>query len=271
VSEQQGFQGSDGELCCMVNAMDDLHREVMPALLGHLDEMNDRIREGLSRPRLSRRYLVLGGVGAAGALALASCGGSSSSGSSSPSSAAASPSASAGTETPTELASDLKIVGLAAALEVLAIDTYGYLLTQAGKGKYGTVPGAIGTFAVTAKAQHVDHLGAWNSVLTTNGKAKVATPQLTVAAAQIKALESHTTLTQVTEQALALENIAAETYLGAEQAVVNPGGYKIAATIAPVEAMHAAILNYVLGNYPVPNSFIGGSLALPPSAFTGSA
>ncbi len=270
MSANTEFGGSDAELSAMVGALDDMHRDVMPAVAEHLAEMNDRIRSGLSRPHVSRRSFVLGGVGAAGALALAACGSSGSSASAT-SSSSVSPSASAGTETSTELASDLRIVGLAAALESQAIDAYGYVLTQAVKGTYGTVPGAIGTFVTTAKAQHVDHLGAWNSILTTNGKAKVTSPQLTVAAAQIQALQAHTTLTQVAEQALTLENIAAQTYLEAEKAVVNPGGYTIAATIAPVEAMHAAILHYVLGTYPVPDSFIGSSMALPPSAYTGSA
>ena len=41
-----------------------------------------------------------------------------------------------------------------------------------------------------------------------------------------------------------------------------------AATIQPVEAMHAAILSFVLGEYPVPASFIGIDMAVPPSALT---
>ena len=34
-----------------------------------------------------------------------------------------------------------------------------------------------------------------------------------------------------------------------------PAGIKTAATIQPVELQHAAILNFLLGQYPVPDSF----------------
>lgn len=42
-----------------------------------------------------------------------------------------------------------------------------------------------------------------------------------------------------------------------------------AATIQPVETMHAAILSFVLGQYPIPLAFIGINKAVMPSAFTG--
>ena len=35
----------------------------------------------------------------------------------------------------------------------------------------------------------------------------------------------------------------------------DPAGIKTAATIEPVELQHAAILNFLLGQYPVPDSF----------------
>ncbi|MDQ1459910.1 MAG: hypothetical protein QOI08_1394, partial [Actinomycetota bacterium] len=55
--------------------------------------------------------------------------------------------------------------------------------------------------------------------------------------------------------ALTLENAAAATYLEAISVVDAPAGIKTAATIEPVELQHAAILNFVLGNYPVPDTF----------------
>ncbi|MHB8451974.1 MAG: hypothetical protein ACYDAQ_16240 [Mycobacteriales bacterium] len=51
--------------------------------------------------------------------------------------------------------------------------------------------------------------------------------------------------------------------------VSSAGGIATAASIAPVEAMHAAILHYVLGTYPVPASFLGTAMAVPLTAFTG--
>jgi len=37
--------------------------------------------------------------------------------------------------------------------------------------------------------------------------------------------------------------------------VASPAGIKTAATIEPVELQHAAILSFVLGKYPVPDTF----------------
>ena len=55
--------------------------------------------------------------------------------------------------------------------------------------------------------------------------------------------------------ALSLENGAAATYLTAIDAVKSPAGIKVAATIQPVEMQHAAVLNFLLGQYPVPDTF----------------
>ena len=60
----------------------------------------------------------------------------------------------------------------------------------------------------------------------------------------------------------------AETYTFAIANVTDSGGIKTAATIQPVETMHAAILNFVLGQYPIPDTFIGTTNALKPNTLT---
>jgi len=55
--------------------------------------------------------------------------------------------------------------------------------------------------------------------------------------------------------ALGLENVTAATYVAAIDVVKNPAGIKTAASIQPVELQHAAILYFLLGQYPVPDSF----------------
>ncbi|HEY8826939.1 MAG TPA: ferritin-like domain-containing protein [Jatrophihabitantaceae bacterium] len=72
----------------------------------------------------------------------------------------------------------------------------------------------------------------------------------------------------VAKLALALENAAAETYTFAAINVKDIGGIMTAAAIQPVETMHAAILSFVLGEYPVPVSFIGTTNAVQPNALT---
>jgi RNA polymerase sigma factor (sigma-70 family) len=54
---------------------------------------------------------------------------------------------------------------------------------------------------------------------------------------------------------LDLEHGAAATYLAAIGEVKSPVGIETAATIQPVEMQHAAILGFLLGRYPVPDSF----------------
>ncbi|HEV2633506.1 MAG TPA: ferritin-like domain-containing protein, partial [Actinocrinis sp.] len=65
-----------------------------------------------------------------------------------------------------------------------------------------------------------------------------------------------------------LENQAAQTYLFAAGNVTSAGGIATAASIAPVEAMHAAILQFVLGEYPVPDTFLGTGKAASPTLLT---
>jgi hypothetical protein len=118
-------------------------------------------------------------------------------------------------------------------------------------------------------AQHKDHAAGWNSVLTKNHLKPVTTPALTITKKEVAALGKAKNVVDVAKLALGLENAAASTYQFAVGAVKDPAGIMQAATIQPVEAMHAAILNFVLGQYPVPANDIGTDMAIQPSAFTG--
>jgi hypothetical protein len=126
----------------------------------------------------------------------------------------------------------------------------------------------VGQFAMTAMSQHADHAKAWNAVLTSANVPTISNIPLSGQPAVEKALGSVTNVGDVAKLALQLENQAAQTYLFAEANVSSAGGISTAATIAPVEAMHAAILNFVLGQYPVPDNFLATSLAANPSTLT---
>jgi hypothetical protein len=84
----------------------------------------------------------------------------------------------------------------------------------------------------------------------------------------LSALGAVTTVGGLANLALDLENQAAETYLFAEGNVSSAGGIATAASIAPVESMHAAILLFILGEYPVPDTFLGTGKAASPSLLT---
>jgi len=169
-----------------------------------------------------------------------------------------------------KLTGDLAVVALAAALENLAVATYGAGISAATAGKLGAVPPAVVTFAQTAQKQHMDHAAAWNGVLTGAGKQAVSGVDLTVKKdvdtqfAQVKDVGG------LAKLALGLEDAAAATYLAAIDVVKSPAGIQTAATIEPVELQHAAILNFLLGQYPVPNSFTPQTGARPVSDTIGA-
>jgi hypothetical protein len=257
VSARDDLQISERELGSMTKDLDELHKDTFPQAREAIADWGSR----LARTTASRRTLLLGGVGVAGAAALAACG---SSKSSSPASSS-SPAASASGATYT---GDLQVVALAAALENLGVAGYGIVLKAATAGTYGTVPPAVATFATTVQAQHQDHAGAWNSVLSKAGKPTITTFPLSNASAIAGELTAAKTLPDALTVATAVENVAASTYLEAVGAVTDPGGISVAATIAPVEAMHAAILNLLLGHYPVPASYLTLDSAEKPSMLT---
>ncbi|CAO5239937.1 Ferritin-like domain-containing protein [Frankia sp. AgKG'84/4] len=254
----------DAELRLLTGDLDALHRDTFPAAAEELRDTTGgrRVDQGATRLPTSRRGVLLGGVAAAGAGLLAACGsGSDSSGGQYAAGA-----------TPTGKASpytgDLRVVALAVALENLAVAAYTMALAKAKAGDYGTVPAAVGEFATVARSQHTDHAKAWNGVLSGARLPTITGTPLTIAASEVAKLKATKSVPELAAFALNLENAAAHTYLFAMTNVTGAGGITTAATIAPVEAMHAAILSFIIGDYPVPDSFIDTSNAVGPAALT---
>ena len=154
-----------------------------------------------------------------------------------------------------KLTGDLAVVALAAALENLAVGTYQAAIDAVTDGKLTDVPPAVVTFAQPRRAQHKDHAAAWNGVLTGAGKKAITGVDLTVKKSVDKAFAKVKDVPGLAMLALDLENVAAATYLAAIDVVKSPAGIKTAASIEPVELQHAAILNFLLGQYPVPDAF----------------
>lgn len=244
---------SEAALTGMTREMDQAHRDAFPRMRALAAEFGEELADtgAARRPEMARRRFLLGLGGAGAALALAACS-SNSSTPGSPATRAGSGSASASSK----YVGDLKVVALATALENQAVGAYQAALAAAKAGKLGTVPPAVATFITTAMSQHQDHAKAWNAVLTGAGVPAITGVPLSNQAATTQALGQATTVADVAKLALQLEDQAAETYLFAAGNVSSAGGIATAASIAPVEAMHAAILNFVLGQYPVPASFL---------------
>ena len=276
---------SEAELNGMTAELDTMHKETFPGVLKTLEEFKANLahlRTGSSTGTARRSFLMGAGglvvVGGVAACSSSSGGGNSSSntpattGSTAASSSAASSAASSSGSAAaggSKYTGDLKVVALAAALENLAVAAYTGAIGMAAKGTLGKVPAAVATFAATAMAQHKDHAAAWNGVLSKASLPQITGTPLTIAATEVAKLNKAKSVGDVATLALSLENAAAQTYTFATANVTDAGGIMTAATIQPVEAMHAAILSFVLGKYPVPDGFIGTSMAVNPSAFTG--
>ncbi len=273
----EDVQITEAELTSLTRQLDDMHESTFPGVQKALDEYADDLTE-VRRSVVSRRNLLVGAGGVLALGALAACETVAKTAVTAPSPSGATPrpsgsggtggGAGGGTGGKSIFTGDLKIVALAAALENLAVAAYTGALKKAAAGQLGTVPPAIAGFITTARRQHSDHAAAWNAVLTKANLPAIKGTPLTIAAPTIAKLNQASTVSEVAKLALSLENSAADTYTFAVANVKNKGGIMTAASIQPVEAMHAAILNFVLGQYPVPDAFISTADAVSPSVLT---
>lgn len=245
------------ELKNLTKDLNDLHHDVsFPKFKQAAENWAEQIRENKSffkEKSFSRRSVLIGSLGLLSASGLlAAC--SSSSKSTSSTMGSTKP-------YPANLTGDLAVVALAASLENLGVFAYNAAISAVTSGKLTGVPQAIVTFAQTAKNQHMQHAQAWNSILVAAGKSAISEtePKLTpVVKSQFAKVNDVTSLGKL---ALELETIAASTYQEAVGIVNSQKGVELAATIEPVEMQHVAILNFVLGNYPVPSAFSSASQA----------
>lgn len=152
-------------------------------------------------------------------------------------------------------AGDAKVAELAAGLEVLAVGTYKAALDAATANKLGAVPPAVAEFAKTAMSHHQTALDTWNKVLTGAGAKAVSTPPASLKATVDSEFAKVKDVTGVAKLALLLEQTAADTYLSATQTLTGKEALTTAGALQSVDQEHAAILLFVLGEYPVPDTF----------------
>ena len=248
------------ELQGQVDDLENLHNdESMPGLRERSGELAERLREeagGLLARRTTRRGFLFGAGLAAGAAALAACG--------SAGSAAQAPTT---TAPPSRLTGDLLIAALSASLENLGVYAYAAGISAAKAGKLGTVPPAVVNFAQVAMAQHKEHAGAWNGILNAAGVRAVTKTDPALTPTVQQAFSKVTNVEGLADLALEIENIAAATYQDSTAVLTGKRAIGVAASIQPVELQHAAILNFVLGRYPVPSAFSSLAGAQPPASY----
>lgn len=250
---------SEAELTALTDDLEERHRETLPAMRAAVTEWTE-VHGRQARAMSRRGFLAGSGLLVAGGAVLAACG-SSGSASSGATTSGAGGSAAAGAGV------DVQAGAMAASLENLAVFAYNAGIQAAQAGKLGAVPPAVVTFATTAKAQHQDHADAWNAIVTAAGYQKVTatdpavTPMVQSAFAQVNDVAG------LAKLALQLEDVAAATYLNGVGVLTSHQAIATAATIQPVEMQHAAILNFVLGRYPVPAAFAATDGARPPGDY----
>lgn len=146
---------------------------------------------------------------------------------------------------------DFRMMAHAAALEIQAVRAYVALRAL------GTGAGAFARLADACARQHAEHAATWNAMLRAAHKPAVVGLPLSGRSSPVDAARSAATLSDAIAIALRLEVQAARTYILAVSSLSSTAGVAAAASIAPVEAMHAATLRFMASEYPVPASFIG--------------
>jgi hypothetical protein len=202
-----------------------------------------------ARPGPTRRSFV-GGAAAVGiGLALDACSGS--------------------RPAPSPYSGDLRGVALAAALENQAVSAYQAVGTALRAGRLGPEIPALSAFVQTAMDHHSQHAVTWNAILRDARRPVVADTPLSGHARLMKAIAAATSVAEVVAAVQRLENQAAQTHLAAAGNLTGTGAAVLAAaTIAPVEAMHAASLGYLLSGRSEVTGFLGTAEAMPVSELT---
>lgn len=159
---------------------------------------------------------------------------------------------------------DLKLGALAASLEVLAVNTYGAALDAAKKGALGDVPPAVAEFVTTAQKQHQAQLDKWNEVLTGAGQDEVTEPPADLEKTVNDEFGKVKDVAGAAKLARDLEQIAAATYLSVIPMLATEDAIGLVASIQPIDMQHVAILNFALGEYPVPDTFATTDKAVSP-------
>ena len=114
-------------------------------------------------------------------------------------------------------------------------------------------------------AQRVQPADAWNRILAAAGRKKNTTTDRTRTRTVNEKFSEVTSVTELGQLALLLESIAAETCQAQVAKLTSTTAVSVAASIQPVEMQHAAILYYVLGEYPGIQDTKGTPLAFSPT------
>lgn len=170
---------------------------------------------------------------------------------------------------PSPYTGDLRTVALAAALENQAVSAYQAVDAALRAGKLGPAVPALAAFVHTAIAHHTQHAATWNAILRTARKPAVTGTPLAGNGQLMSTISGASDVAAVVSAVRHLETQAAQTYTAALENLKGVGpAVTAAATIAPVEAMHAAALGYVFSGQSAVADFLGTGGAVSVKALT---
>lgn len=249
MTDKGEIQISEQQLRSMTDEMNEMHEATFPQLREALADFGASLR---TKAPASRRTFLMGSGVALGGLALAAC---SSDSKKSGTGASSSPKAKGG--------KDNAALATNASLENLAVFAYDSALKAAPSGKFGKVPPAVAGFAMNTMKQHAEHAQAFNAALTNAGGKAFTDPNPALAPTIKTEFGKLKDVAGLAKLALLLEMTAGQTYTKQMGTLTSPEALAAVSTIQPVEQQHAAILTFILGQYPVPDTFVKSDLARP--------
>jgi len=231
----------DRQLRVLIEESQDLHSDAMPTTRTSLDELVERGHESGSaaaageptdRPadESARRRALLGGLPKSGVLAAAGLGTAMVALVSQPAFASK--------------AMDVQMLQTAAAIENIAVATYGVALGLDFIGGASANP-VVKAFVTKTKDQHTEHAAAFNAAVTRLGGKAQNQPDPVLLAVVDRAKPTLTGPGPVVDLAIELETGAAQTYVADVGNFSDKKARAVTASIMGVEAQHVAILNAV--------------------------
>lgn len=170
---------------------------------------------------------------------------------------------------PSPYSGDLRTVALAAALENQAVSAYRAVDAALRAGKLGKAIPALTAFVQAATAHHVQHAAIWNAILRDAHKPAVTGTPLSGNDDLMNTISGTSDVNAVVSAMQRLETQAAQTHTAAAGSLKSLApATSAAATIAPVEAMHAAALGYLVSGRSAVVSLLDTGGALPISTLT---
>ncbi|MDA8291631.1 MAG: ferritin-like domain-containing protein [Actinomycetota bacterium] len=136
---------------------------------------------------------------------------------------------------------DVAILQTAAALENLAVATYGVALTLPFIGG-ATANGVVKAFVTTTRRQHAEHADAFNAAVEALHGRRQTAPDPVLARVVARATPTLRSATKVVELAIELETVASETYVRDAAQLRDRHAKALTASVMGVEAQHVAVL-----------------------------